>query len=407
MEKVVAFVKKETVLTVAWVLAVISSFIIKPDKEYIGYIDFKSLCTLWSLMIVVAGLTKEGLFDRIGAFLLHRTTYVWQLLALLVFLPFVFAMFITNDVALLTFVPFSMHILKMSGRKRMIIPVVAYQTLAANLGSMLTPIGNPQNIYLFGLSGMDVSDFILLMLPYTCLSALLLMAGIMTIKGKRRRVFEDDEREKSAIAEEQKGTIVKENEAKNIAAGIGESSDIRSDGRADHNNNGYTVVYGILFVLAVLSVAFPRTIRYPFVVILVLIACLIMDRKVITSIDYALLFTFVGFFIFTGNLGRIEVVRNYMISLVKGHEIMAGIISSQFISNVPAALLLSEFTTKISNLIIGVNLGGLGTLIASMASLISFKLLAHNYNELKGRYLIYFTVASVVFLMILLLLQIA
>lgn len=398
MKRVIAFVKKETVLTVAWILAVISSFIIPPDPDYVGYIDFKSLCTLWSLMIVVAGLTKAGLFDRIGAFLLSKTTYVWQLLALLIFLPFIFAMFITNDVALLTFVPFSMHILKMSGKEKMLIPVVAYQTLAANLGSMLTPIGNPQNIYLFSLSGMNVDDFIMLMLPYTCLSALLLMVGIMSVKGKRNKVFDEG----NEISVKIESTV---NEATNEKTDNTEKLRVSRNIREDRSTGKQTLVYGILFVLAVLSVAFPKVIRYPYVVIAVLVVSFVMDRKVLVSIDYALLLTFVGFFIFTGNLGRIDVVRNYMISLVKGHEIMAGIISSQFISNVPAALLLSEFTTRISDLIIGVNIGGLGTLIASMASLISFKLLAHNYNELKGRYLIYFTAVSIIFLAILLLLK--
>lgn len=401
MKRVIAFVKKETVLTVAWILAVISSFIIPPDPDYVGYIDFKSLCTLWSLMIVVAGLTKAGLFDRIGAFLLSKTTYVWQLLALLIFLPFLFAMFITNDVALLTFVPFSMHILKMSGKEKMLIPVVAYQTLAANLGSMLTPIGNPQNIYLFGLSGMNVDDFIMLMLPYTCLSALLLMVGIMSVKGKRKKVF--DEGNDTSVKIE--NTVNEATNEKTDKTDNTEKQRVSRNIREDRSTDKQTSVYGILFVLAVISVAFPKVIRYPYVVIAVLVVSFVMDRKVLVSIDYALLFTFVGFFIFTGNLGRIDVVRNYMISLVKGHEIMAGIISSQFISNVPAALLLSEFTTRISDLIIGVNIGGLGTLIASMASLISFKLLAHNYNELKGRYLIYFTAVSIIFLAILLLLK--
>ncbi len=375
MNKVIAFVKKETVLTVAWILATVSMFIVTPDREYIEYIDFRTLGTLWCLMIVISGFTKVGTFDRIGRRMLSRTKYVWQLIGLLVLLPFVSAMFITNDVALLTFVPFAIHILKMSGKKKLIIPVVAYQTIAANLGSMLTPIGNPQNIYLFGLSKMSVKDFFFLMLPYTSLSLLLIMGGVITIRGKRKRVFDDGE----SVPFD--STISDENNAASVRR--------------------YEAIYSLLFILAVLSVAFPTIIKYYLVVAIILVICVVIDRKLIVSIDYALLFTFVGFFVFTGNLERMSNVRAFLISLVDGHEVVAAVVSSQLISNVPAALLLSNFTDKIEALIVGVNLGGLGTLIASMASLISFKLLAHRYNELKGRYLVYFTVVSVIFLAVL------
>ena len=377
MKKIIAFVKKETVLCVAWILAAASAFFVTPGREYIDYIDFKSLCTLWSLMIVVAGLTEEGLFDRIGKAVLARTESLRQLFALLVFLPFIFAMFITNDVALLTFVPFSMHILKMSGKTDRLIPVVAFQTIAANLGSMMTPIGNPQNIYLYGISGMNLGEFILLMLPYTLLSALLLLICVFIFSGKEKLSV-------NLSDTPEHGT------GNNVA-----DAHKTSSGRK-------TAVYGILFVTAVLSVALPKIFDYRVVAGLILIICLFMKKRILVSIDYALLFTFVGFFIFTGNLGRVDSVRDFLVSLVCGHEVISSVISSQFISNVPAALLLSEFTEKVSALIIGVNLGGLGTLIASMASLISFKLLAHACNEKKGRYLLFFTGASLVFLLILL-----
>lgn len=380
MNKIIAFVKKETVLTVSWVLAIASAFIVRPDKEYIGYIDLKSIGTLWCLMIVVSALTEIGVFDRIGEILLGRTKYVWQLLALLVFLPFFSAMFITNDVALLTFVPFSIHILKMSDKERLLIPVVAFQTIGANLGSMLTPIGNPQNIYLFGLSKMRVDEFVLLMLPYTCISMLFLMACIITVKGKRKKIFENSD-SASGIKK------LKKPDTKPFYIAFGRKR--------------LTAIFGVLFILAVLSVAFPTVVRYPIVVVVILITCLLIDKTLIVSIDYALLFTFVGFFIFTGNLGRIDDVRGFLVELVKGHEVVAAVVSSQFISNVPAALLLSEFTTNVKDLIVGVNIGGLGTLIASMASLISFKLLAHRYNEEKGKYLLYFTGVSIVFLFVL------
>lgn len=374
MKTIINFVKKETVLVVAWILALISMFLITPDKKYIDYIDFKSLAILWGLMVVVAGLSKNGLFEYIAQLLLSKTKRIWQLNLVLILLPFILSMLITNDVALLTFVPFSIYILIGIDKKDMLIPVITFQTVAANLGSMMTPIGNPQNLYLYGLSDMKVGEFILLMLPYTMLALVLLVIGVFVQKGKLDVI--------------PKGIIDK----------ISKNSD------KEKGSTLYTILYGILFVIAVLSVAFPKIIVYQMVVVLVLITVFIIDKKSLLKVDYALLFTFIGFFIFTGNLGRLNWFSKAIKIVVKGHEVLAGIISSQFISNVPAALLLSGFTSNIPKLIVGVNIGGLGTLIASMASLISYKLLAHNYNELKGKYLIYFSIVNIIFLVSLLVL---
>lgn len=368
MERFLAFVKKEIVLVVAWILAIVSAFFVPPNKEYFGYIDFKSLGILWSLMVIVAGLQKNGLFDAVGSALLNRTKYLWQLVLLLVLLPFFFGMFITNDVALLTFVPFSIYILKRSGREELLVSVVVFQTFAANLGSMMTPIGNPQNLYLYGISGMDMVEFILLMLPYTCVSFLLLMISLLFLPKKREKI---------------------------VSAGRGQKK-----GTKDSHRKNY--IYGGLFLFAVAAVAFPKILPYQVLMFLVFVAFLILDKKVLLQIDYFLLLTFIGFFLFTGNLGNMESVKNFMLSVVNGHEVMAAVGFSQFISNVPAALLLSGFTKEIGKLIVGVNLGGLGTLIASMASLISFKLLADAYPEKKGKYFLLFTVAGVAFLVILL-----
>ena len=367
--------KKETVLTVAWLLAALSAFFVTPDGGYVKYIDFKSLGTLWSLMTAVAGLTEAGLFDKIGEELLKKTKSLRQLLVLLVFLPFISSMFITNDVALLTFVPFAMHMLKMSGRKDRLIPVIALQTVAANLGSMLTPIGNPQNLYLYGLWGKGAREFVLLMLPYTALSAVMIFAGTLIAAGHDGSSPVTDCRVRQP--------------------------ETHGNGKNEPGSRHMTVVYCVFFVLAVLSVAFPDTVKYYYVLALILCVCLFMNRRILAGVDYALLLTFVGFFIFTGNLGRIAAVRNFMTGAVGGREVAVSVISSQFISNVPAALLLSEFTENIKMLIIGVNLGGLGTLIASMASLISFKMLAHEENGMKGRYLVFFTGISILFLAVL------
>ena len=365
--KVFDFIKKETVLTVAWILAVVSAFFIPPSAEYLGYIDFRSLGILWSLMVVMEGLKEIGLFNYIGNQLLKRTKKVWQLAAVLIFLCFFLSMLITNDVALITFVPFTIYILAQIKMPELLIPVIVLQTLAANLGSMMTPIGNPQNLYLFGLSGMSIVSFVALMAPYTGATLVLLIISIFFLKNKSQSI-PGDLPEPPVQGE------------KNRKTGIW--------------------IYGILFLIALLVVL--RLVPFWILCLVVLVSVFIFDKKVLISIDYALLFTFIGFFILTGNLGNIPSISRFLTEMIVGREVITGVVASQFISNVPAALLLSEFTTNYNSLIIGVNLGGLGTLIASMASLISYKALAHQYNEKKGRYFLVFTLMNFLYLGILL-----
>lgn len=365
MTKILKFLKNETVLTVAWILAILSSIWVHPSKEYIGYIDFRSLGILWSLMVIMAALRVNGLFDQIGRKLLSKTKKIWQLEAVLVFLCFFFSMLITNDVALITFVPFSMYMLRLCDREDLLVPVIVFQTIAANLGSMFTPIGNPQNLYLYGLSNMGLMEFISILFPYTVLTFVLLCVSLYFLKGKSDAV-------KSASLE------------------------------VSLNGPMYKIIlYCLLFVASLLVVA--HLIPYQLLIVLVLIVVGIFDLRCIKRADYILLLTFIGFFIFTGNLSRITFIQEALTNLVKNKEVIIGILSSQCISNVPAALLLSSFTSNYKDLIIGVNLGGLGTLIASMASLISYKLFTQKYNEQKGRYFKYFTIMNIIYLLILVL----
>lgn len=366
MKKVLAFIKRETVLTVAWVLAILSTFFTPPDAAYIGYIDFRSLGILWGLMVIMQGLRKNGLFERIGLILLTKTQKVWQLCAVLIFLCFFGGMLITNDVALITFVPFAVLMLAQAKQEQLMIPTVVLQTIAANLGSMLTPIGNPQNLYLYGLSGMSLGEFVLWMLPYTVLSGILLVLSLLLLPGKTVRV------------------------CANVEAKAGAS---------DKGTKYRIALYLVLFAVALLAVA--RVLDYRWLLAIVFVTVLVTEHKVLVQVDYALLFTFVGFFIFTGNMGRIPVVEQALAALVEGREIGVGVAVSQCISNVPAALLLSEFTGDYKALLLGVNIGGLGTLIASMASLISYKIFVNEYSGKKGRYFAWFTVANVVYLVIL------
>lgn len=375
MKKIKELFQKETVLCIAVLLAIISAFIVLPDKEYIGYIDFRTLAILFCLMSVMAGLQKLGLFRLIAEKLLVKVKSSGQLVVILVLLCFFFSMLITNDVALITFVPFTFTVLHLLGEeqeRKLAIPIVVLQTIAANLGSMLTPIGNPQNLYLYSKSGLSVGSFLLLMLPYTVVSLILLLICCIFL-GKR---------EKESALE----------------VHFAEQTSLSGKGRT-------LAVYLVLFLLSLLTVA--HIISIWVVLAVVLVVMLFMDRKVLTTVDYSLLLTFVGFFVFIGNMGRIPAFCSFLENIVKGNEVLTAVISSQAISNVPAALLLSGFTDNYEGLIIGTNLGGLGTLIASMASLISYKYIAREGKEqnTKGKYLISFTIANIAFLAVLMIIQ--
>jgi len=386
-EKCIHFIKQETVLMVATFLAIVSAFVVPPSAAYLEYIDWRVLGILLSLMIIMTGLQNTGLFDAIGAKLLGKTKDTRQLAFILVFLCFFFSMLITNDVALFTFVPFAMIMLKKCKQEKLIIPVLVLQTIAANLGSMLTPIGNPQNLYLYNLSGMGMGEFIGVMLPYTILSGLLLVIAILVCC------------KKEPITE-----VVMENDIVSDGADVHltaeEKKALQEKAALEKGRNLIkNSVYITLFVLSLCVVV--RLVPFEMVLLAVILLVFNMDRKVLSQVDYCLLFTFIAFFIFTGNMGNITVVRETLQQLVAGRELAIGVISSQAISNVPAALLLSGFTSNYRELLIGVNLGGLGTLIASMASLISYKLFAKEYNEQKGKYFWWFTIANIIFLAVL------
>lgn len=379
MKNVIAFVKKEVVLCISLLLAVISSCVVLPDKEYAGYIDYRTLAILFCLMVVMAGLQKLGVFSWVAQGLLRRVRSFGGLVQVLMLLCFFSGMLITNDVALITFVPFTFIVLEMMGgeqKRKLILPIVAMQTIAANLGSMLTPIGNPQNLYLYSKSGMSIGSFILLMLPYALLSLVLLTIWGVVL-GKR------------CFGEWKGGACGMEGQEKEpfcLKAVLAPLA-----------------VYLCLFLLCLLTVI--HVLPWQVVTGIVLAAVLVMDRRILGKADYSLLLTFVGFFIFIGNVGRIAAFRDLLQNVVENREVYAAIAASQIISNVPAALLLSGFTQNYGQLIIGVNLGGLGTLIASMASLISYKYVAKEEPNRKGTYIAIFSASSVCFLIVLLILH--
>ena len=361
----IRFFKKETVLCVAGILAFISAFFVHPSAAYIGYIDFRVLSLLFCLMLVVAGFQSIGLFHFLGSALLTKVRTTRQLILVLSLLCFFSSMFITNDVSLLTFVPFGIMILTMTGQQKLLISTIVLQTIGANLGSMFTPVGNPQNLYLYSHFELSLDTFIRSIGPFSLLSLVLLL--LVTMFTPRETISLD-------------------------TAGRDTTSDETFPKRCLFCCLG-------MFFLCLCTVAGLLPLPILFICILA-IGCL-ADPKIFCQVDYSLILTFIGFFIFIGNLKHIPAVSSLLSSMITGHEVIVSVLASQVISNVPAAILLSGFTEKGVSLLIGTNLGGLGTLIASMASLISYKYIVRSCPEKKGIYFRWFTIANAGFLAVL------
>lgn len=378
--KVKDFFKKETVCCIAFLLAVVSMFFIPPSVNYFSYIDFRVLALLFSLMAVVRGFSSIGVFTRLGTLLLTHVHSLRMLSALFIFLCFFFSMLITNDVALITFVPFTILVLSMAEQKKFLIPVIVLETIAANLGSMLTPLGNPQNLYLYTISGLSIGAFVRIMLPYSFVSAILLLIFILFLP-------------KDTVST---ATAASTANLTNTVTASNTSNVIYEAVKARKNSRILFTAYLILFLLCLLTVL--HILPYQIMFLLVLTGFLLLDYRVLKDVDYFLLLTFLCFFIFIGNMKQISLVHELISKLLVHHEVLMGIGASQIISNVPAAILLSGFTDDYSALLIGVNLGGLGTLIASLASLISFKFYTNSNGNDTRRFLGIFTLYNVIFL---------
>ena len=357
-QKIFIWCKKEIVFCVTFLLALISTFIVKPDAKYISYIDFGTLLTLFSLMAVVAGWRRTGLFNALGKTVCRKVHGQRALCLTLVLLCFFTSMIITNDVALLTFVPFAVVLLSKTDSFVLLYTVVL-QTLAANLGSMITPIGNPQNIFLFSKMQLGTVQFMKILFPYTLLSLVLLIFSTLIIKNEKIQIErQENETSKSGC-------------------------------------KGKNILYTTLFVLCLLSVV--NVIPKWTATVLVALCVLFSDRKIFCNIDFMLLLTFTAFFIFTGNIARLESVDSFLKRITGGNEFAVSLAFSQVISNVPATLLLHPFAQDTKELLLGVDIGGLGTPVASLASLISLKLYTQEKAE-TAKFLAVFTLMNIIFL---------
>ena len=440
----------------ATVLAIISCFFVTPGREYLSYINWRTLILLFCLMAVVAGFAKAGVFRYISRKLSQRMKDTRRLSVGFMLLCFLLSMFVTNDVALVTVVPLTL-LTMMGCSEKAKIQTLVQETIAANLGSMLTPFGNPQNLYLTSYYGIGMGEFLRLMLPYTGVALVILLlqtlispkeglggrareAGIPEGRAKGAETPEGEARE-AAIPERgareaeipegrAKGAGTPEREAREAgipergaseaaipegknreAASLYESGEnltgkdemyeealreklLRSKGRLVS-----ILLYGILFIVSMFSVA--RILDYRILFGIILITILVYDRSVLRNVNYTLLLTFVSFFVLIGNLGAMTQIQAALTQMIEGRELLTAILSSQIISNVPAAVLLSGFTDQGKALIVGTDLGGLGTLIASMASIITFQLYSLESGAKKGKYLLTFTLWNVIDLVIL------
>lgn len=333
----IEFLKKECVLVIAVTLAILSSFISIPKMSYI---DFNVLILLFNLMVVVAAFKELKVLDSIAIGLLKKCNTYTSISLALVFITFISSMIVTNDVALITFVPLSIVIARKANIN--VLKIVIFQTLAANLGSSFTPMGNPQNLFIYSFYNLSPIDFFKITLPIVILAVLFLV--LLVFKDKKMNLSLDLE-------------------------------DVKIDNKRD------VYLFGGLFLIILLSVF--HVIDYKVTFLITIVMVLILNKKLFSQVDYSLLITFIGFFIFVGNISTMDVVKNFMEGILNSPKstFLASVLSSQVISNVPATMLLSGFTNHFKELLLGVNIGGMGTLIASLASVISYKIYASEFGN--------------------------
>ena len=354
LARLFSLMKREAVLSAAAALALLSMLWMPPDGAYLSYVDWRTMAQLFCLMAVMAGLRELGVFSRLGRQLLCRVRSARQLECVLVFLCFFTSMAITNDVALLTFVPFAILILNMADASAYAPYIIVLQTVAANLGSMATPVGNPQNLFLYNRFALSPADFFRTMLPLAAASLALLCMGVLFVPPR----------------------------AVTVAMG-----DVHG------YNTRRLPALSVLFVLCLLCVF--RVAPYQLLTAVVLAMLMLFMRDLFREVDYSLLLTFVFFFIFAGNMGKIGGVNALLSALMDKHALPTCVLASQVVSNVPAAVLLAGFSQDWRALLTGTNLGGLGTPIASLASLISLKLYARSAPGGTRRYLLIFSAVNV------------
>lgn len=359
LSSVSAFVKNNVVLCIALSAALITSVIVPPDRQYLSYFDWKTMTCLFCVLAVVNAFKNIRFFYVLAKkiVLLFKSTRTCILA--LAYVTFIGSMLIANDMALLTFLPLGYLVLTSTGKEKYMAFTFIMQNIAANLGGMLTPFGNPQNLYLYSHFAIPTGEFIATMLPPFCISVALITICCLCVKKEPLCVLD----EKIILPK------------------------------------GKTIIYSLLFALSIVIVFHG----IPFYVGLIVIPlCLLfLDKKALAKVDYALLATFLAFFVFSGNMARIPAVQNLFEKLMSGNTTLVSILSCQVISNVPSAILLSQFTSDYTGLLLGVNIGGVGTLISSLASLITFREYTKHNPKKTSSYIALFSAFNFGFLIIL------
>lgn len=361
-EKIFNFIKSEVVLTVATILAIITMFFVPIDKEYLNYFDYNTLICLFCMLAVVAGLKSTNVFELISRKLIGLFHTRRAVIYTLVFGTFFFDMIVANDMSLITFLPLTYIVLHSTKNDKYLAFTFIMQTIAANMGGMITPYGNPQNLYLYSYYNIGTTEFFSILFAQVITVAILLWICCAFVPNEKLKL------KKSSKIIISKKTLI---------------------------------VYTILFILVIFSVF--RLVPYLLTLAVVLITILIMDRKRFKQVDYALISTFCVFFVFSGNMARIPQIKTFISEIVVKNTLLAGIVSCQFISNVPTAIFLSKFTQNYRDLLISVNIGSLGILISSLASLITLKEFLKHQPKNFFKYLGMFTIFNTMFLIVLLL----
>ena len=353
-------IKKNVVMFVALAAAIITCFFVPPDKAYLDYFDFKTLTCLFCVLAVVCALKNIQFFYILAKKIVQVFRNARMSILALVYITFIGSMLIANDMALLTFLPLGIFVLSTTGKSKYMAFTFIMQNIAANLGGMLTPFGNPQNLYLYTKFEIPNGEFMAIMAPPFLLSvALITLCCFIFVKPEPLEM--KDEKVVLPV--------------------------------------GRTIVYLLLFTLAI-AIVF-RGIPYSIGLIVIPAVLIFMDRKALKMVDYPLLLTFVFFFVFSGNMARIEAVRNLFSMLLEKSTLLFSVLSCQVISNVPSAILLSQFTDNYRELLLGVNIGGVGTLIASLASLITFREYTQQNKGKTSSYMLLFSAFNFAFLIIL------
>ncbi len=355
-----AFAKKNAVVLIALLAAISTSFIVPPDAAYFTYFDYKTLTCLFCVLAVVCALKNIRFFYILARKVVQLFKNARMSVLALVYITFIGSMLIANDMALLTFLPLGFFVLTTTHMEKYMAFTFIMQNIAANLGGMLTPFGNPQNLYLYSFFEIPTGEFIeIMLLPFVLSVALITLCCILFVKAEPLQLTD----EKVSLDPKK------------------------------------TVLYLVLFALSIVIVF--RVIPYWIGLVVIPLVLLFVDRKALRMVDYGLLFTFVFFFIFAGNMARIDVVRAFFSALLDKSTLLFSVISCQCISNVPSAILLSQFTENYRELLVGVNIGGVGTLIASLASLITFREYTANNPGKTAKYILEFSAFNFGFLIVL------